>query len=65
MVTKKQVKPKAKPKAKPKVRPKKASPKKKKMVEKLPFCTTAPSAEQHRAHNEDAPCNDSREGRRR
>ena len=57
MATKKQVKSKAKPK--------KASPKKKKTVEKLPFCTTAPSAEQHRAHNEDGPCDDGRKGRRR
>jgi hypothetical protein len=57
MATKKQTKPKAKPK--------KASPKKKKTAEKLPFCTTAPSAEHHRARNEDGPCDDGRESRRR
>ena len=26
----------------------------------LPFCTTAPSAEHARSHNEDEPCNDYR-----
>jgi hypothetical protein len=36
--------------------------KKKKAEEPLPFCTTAPSAEQARASNEDEPCDDSREG---
>lgn len=57
MVTKKQTKPKAKPP--------KAKPKKKKTAEKLPFCTTAASAEHQRARNEDEPCDDGREGRRR
>ena len=36
--------------------------KKKKKEEKLPFCTTAPSAEHGRAENEDEPCDDFREG---
>ncbi|MFC1883420.1 hypothetical protein ACFL2O_01505 [Thermodesulfobacteriota bacterium] len=30
--------------------------------EKLPYCTTAPSAEQARAHDEDEPCDDGRTG---
>jgi hypothetical protein len=34
----------------------------KKSVEELDYCTTAPSAEQARAHNEDEPCDDAREG---
>ena len=34
--------------------------KKKKPVEELPFCKTAPSAEHARAQNEDEPCDDSR-----
>lgn len=33
-----------------------------KAEEPLPYCTTAPSAEQARAENEDEPCDDSREG---
>jgi hypothetical protein len=36
--------------------------KKKKKEEELPFCTTAPSAEQSRADEEDEPCDDFREG---
>jgi hypothetical protein len=31
--------------------------------ENLPFCTTAPSAEQARAENEDEPCDDARGGK--
>jgi hypothetical protein len=34
--------------------------KKKKAEAPLPFCTTAPSAEQERAFNEDEPCDDAR-----
>jgi hypothetical protein len=30
--------------------------------ETLPYCTTAPSAEQARAFDDDEPCDDSREG---
>jgi hypothetical protein len=37
-------------------------PKKKKQEEELPFCTTAPSAEHTRAHDEDEPCDDGTEG---
>lgn len=29
-------------------------------MEKMPFCTSAPSAEHHRAHDEDEPCDDGR-----
>ena len=36
--------------------------KKKKVEEELPFCTTAPDAEQARAHDEDEPCDDGRAG---
>lgn len=36
--------------------------KKKKDGEDLPYCTTAPSAEHMRAHEEDEPCNDGRAG---
>lgn len=36
--------------------------KKKKNIEDLPYCTTAPSAEHMRAHEEDEPCDDGREG---
>lgn len=36
--------------------------KKKKLEEKLPYCTTAPSAEQARAHDDDEPCDDGRAG---
>ena len=36
--------------------------KKKKAEETLPFCTTAPDAEQARSHDEDEPCDDSRSG---
>ncbi len=36
--------------------------KKKKNVEDLPYCTTAPSAEHMRAHEEDEPCDDGRAG---
>lgn len=36
--------------------------KKKKVEEKLPFCTTAPSAEHHRAQDDDEPCDDGRSG---
>lgn len=28
----------------------------------LPYCTTAPSAEHARAHDDDEPCDDSRDG---
>ena len=34
----------------------------KKVEEKLPHCTTAPSAEHTRAHDGDEPCDDSRAG---
>jgi hypothetical protein len=34
--------------------------KKKKVDAPLPFCTTAPSAEQARAPNDDEPCDDAR-----
>jgi len=36
--------------------------KKKKADEKLPYCTTAPSAEQARTSDDDEPCDDGREG---
>lgn len=36
--------------------------KKKKLEEQLSNCTTAPSAEHARAHDEDEPCNDGRAG---
>lgn len=36
--------------------------KKKNADEKLPYCTTAPSAEQARASDDDEPCDDGREG---
>ncbi len=36
--------------------------KKKKIEDKLPFCTTAPSAEQARADEDDEPCDDGRGG---
>lgn len=36
--------------------------KKKKAEEKLPFCTTAPSAEHYRAEDDDEPCDDGRAG---
>jgi len=36
--------------------------KKKEEKEKLPFCTTAPSAEQARASDDDEPCDDGRSG---
>jgi hypothetical protein len=61
MAAKKQVKPKAK--AKSKAKPKKITPQKKKPAEKMPFCTSAASAEHYRAHNEDAPCDDGRKGK--
>lgn len=35
---------------------------KKKNVEELPYCTTAPSAEHLRANDEDEPCDDGRAG---
>jgi hypothetical protein len=35
---------------------------KKEEEEKLPFCTTAPSAEQARAGDDDEPCDDGRSG---
>jgi hypothetical protein len=35
---------------------------KKKKVEDLPYCTTAPSAEHMRSHDEDEPCDDGRAG---
>ena len=35
---------------------------KKKNVEDLPYCTTAPSAEHMRSHDEDEPCDDGRAG---
>ena len=34
----------------------------KKTDEKIPFCTTAPSAEHSRASDDDEPCDDSRAG---
>ena len=37
--------------------------KKKKIEEKLPYCTTAPSAEHMRAHDDDEPCDDGRSGK--
>jgi len=36
--------------------------KKKKFDEKLPYCTTAPSAEHSRGHDNDEPCDDGRDG---
>ena len=36
--------------------------KKKKIEDKLPFCTTAPSAEQARFDDDDEPCDDGRDG---
>ena len=36
--------------------------KKKKAEEKLPYCTTTPSAEHFRAHDDDEPCDDGRNG---
>ena len=36
--------------------------KKKNADEELPYCTTAPSAEQARASDDDEPCDDGREG---
>jgi len=36
--------------------------KEKKSEEELPYCTTAPSAEHHRAHGEDEPCDDATSG---
>lgn len=36
--------------------------KKKKSDEKLPYCTTAPSAEHARARNDDEPCDDGKTG---
>ena len=36
--------------------------KKKKVEEKLPYCTTAPSAEHARASDDDEPCDDGRSG---
>jgi hypothetical protein len=36
--------------------------KKKKTEEELPVCTSAPSAEHHRANEEDEPCDDGRAG---
>ena len=35
---------------------------KKRNVEELPYCTTAPSAEHLRANDEDEPCDDGRAG---
>jgi hypothetical protein len=35
----------------------------KKKGEPLPFCTSAPSAEQSRGDSEDKPCDDSRSGK--
>jgi hypothetical protein len=37
--------------------------KKKKKKDGLPFCTTAPSAEHSRGHDEEEPCDDFREGK--
>lgn len=59
MATKKQTKPEE---AEPEVKPQKAALEEKIPVEKMPFCTSAPSAEQHRAHAEDEPCDDNRDG---
>ena len=36
--------------------------KKKEVDEPLPYCTTAPSAEHARAHDDDEPCDDGRAG---
>lgn len=36
--------------------------KKKKAEEKLPYCTTAPSAEHARGNNDNEPCDDGRTG---
>ena len=36
--------------------------KKKNLDAKLPFCTTAPSAEHARADDDDEPCDDARDG---
>ncbi|MBW2608918.1 MAG: hypothetical protein JRC68_01050 [Deltaproteobacteria bacterium] len=36
--------------------------KKKNDEEELPVCTSAPSAEQARAHDDDEPCDDGRKG---
>ena len=36
--------------------------KKKEVDEKLPYCTTAPSAEHARAADDDEPCDDGRSG---
>ena len=36
--------------------------KKEKDEEELPVCTSAPSAEQARAHDDDGPCDDGRKG---
>jgi hypothetical protein len=36
--------------------------KKKKVDETLPYCTTTPSAEHARAHDNDEPCDDGRTG---
>lgn len=36
--------------------------KKKEEEENLPYCTTAPSAEHARAHDDDEPCDDGRAG---
>jgi hypothetical protein len=36
--------------------------KKKKFDEKLPYCTTAPSAEHARTFDDDEPCDDGRSG---
>jgi len=36
--------------------------KKKRVDEKLPYCTTAPSAEHGRASEDDGPCDDGRSG---
>lgn len=36
---------------------------KKESVEALDYCTTAASAEQARAHDDDEPCDDSRDGK--
>ena len=41
---------------------KKKKVKKKNAEEKLPYCTTAPSAEQARTYDDDEPCDDGREG---
>ena len=36
--------------------------KKKKVDESLPYCTTTPSAEHARSHDDDEPCDDGRSG---